>query len=267
MSTPATDGAGAAASDADLRLVLPGKRVPAGDGLAWIVQGWRLFRLSPLMWIVSLAVVCVAFVLLGLLQGLGALVAFFLKVLFFAGFMAACRELERSGSFDLEELLAGFRKNVVSLLVVALVVLVGLFVIVFATMVVMVFTVGMQILVQDPKDFYTVLAASGLGAFVGLLVLLALLTPLAMAYWFAPALIIVNGLGAFAAMKASFMGCLRNFIPFLVYGVLMTLLAFAAALPALLGFLVWIPVAVASTYAAYRAIFTDTASAPVATTV
>ena len=35
---------------------------------------------------------------------------------------------------------------------------------------------------------------------------------------------------------------------------------FVAALPLFLGFLVWVPVAIASTYAAYRGIFTEKAA-------
>jgi hypothetical protein len=262
MSTPGTESTSGEAPEAELKLALPGRSVPAGDGVAWIVEGWRLFKMAPLMWIISLVVACVAFVLLGLLQGLGALVAFFLKVILMAGFMVGCRELERTGSFDLEDLLAGFRKNVGSLLIVGAVVLVCLFVIIFITVFFMAISIGMQVLVQDPKDLYAVLLASGLSALIGLLLMLALITPLAMAYWFAPALIVLNGLGAFAAMKASFMACLRNIVPFLVYSVLMTLLAFVAALPVFLGFLVWIPLAITSTYAAYRGIFIEKPAAP-----
>ena len=262
MSTPGTESTTGTAPETDLKLVLPGRSLPAGEGVAWIAEGWRIFKAAPLMWIISLVVVCVAFVLLGLVPGVGALAAYFLKVIFFAGFMVGCREVERTGAFDLEDLLAGFRKNVAGLLIVGAVTLVCLFVILFITILFMTITIGVQILVQDPRDLYAVIAASGLYALIGLLLMLALITPLAMAYWFAPALIVLNGLGAFAAMKASFMACLRNIVPFLIYSVLMTLLAFAAALPVFLGFLVWIPVAIASTYAAYRAIFIEKPAAP-----
>ena len=91
---------------------------------------------------------------------------------------------------------------------------------------------------------------------LALLVALALMVPLLAAYWFAPALVVMHGLGPVEAMKQSFAGCMRNFVPFLVYGIVMTAFAMVAAIPLGLGFLVWIPLAVASTYAAYRGIFT-----------
>jgi uncharacterized membrane protein len=46
-------------------------------------------------------------------------------------------------------------------------------------------------------------------------------------------------------------------VPFLVYGIVMLLFAFIAMIPFGLGFLVWIPLTIASTYVAYRHIFTE----------
>jgi hypothetical protein len=39
-----------------------------------------------------------------------------------------------------------------------------------------------------------------------------------MAFWFAPGLVAVGGFQSIAAFKLSFKGCLRNILPFLVYG-------------------------------------------------
>jgi uncharacterized membrane protein len=99
--------------------------------------------------------------------------------------------------------------------------------------------------------------ASGTSILVGILVMLLLMVPLLAAYWFAPALIVLNNLGPVAAMKASFSGCLRNILSFLVYSILMLLLAILAVIPLGLGMLVWLPLAITSTYASYRAIFTE----------
>jgi uncharacterized membrane protein len=76
-----------------------------------------------------------------------------------------------------------------------------------------------------------------------------------MATWFAPALIVLHDVAPTAAFKASFYACLRNWIPFLVYSVVLLVLFLVAAIPAGLGFLVLIPVLVASVYTAYRDIF------------
>ena len=75
------------------------------------------------------------------------------------------------------------------------------------------------------------------------------------AHWFAPALVVFHQLGPVEAMKDSFLGCLRNVLPFLVYGIMFTLLAILATIPLGLGWLVLGPVTVASIYTAYRDIY------------
>jgi uncharacterized membrane protein len=88
-----------------------------------------------------------------------------------------------------------------------------------------------------------------------MLVIFALFIPVLMAYWFAPALVALEGVTAIEAMKLSFVACLRNILPFLLYGVIVTVLSFVAAIPFMLGFLVLSPVIIASIYTAYRDIF------------
>jgi uncharacterized membrane protein len=78
-----------------------------------------------------------------------------------------------------------------------------------------------------------------------------------MALWFAPALVALRGVAPVAAIKQSFTGCLRNLIPFLIYGLVMFVLSILATIPLALGWLVLGPVFVASVYVAYRDIYGD----------
>jgi len=112
----------------------------------------------------------------------------------------------------------------------------------------------------DPQDAWPAIMASGMSILLGFLVMMALMVPLLMFYWFTPALVMLHDMPPVAAMKASFRGCLRNIVPFVVYGIVMMLLSLVAMLPLGLGLLVWVPVAVTSTYAAYRTIYTQDAS-------
>jgi uncharacterized membrane protein len=73
--------------------------------------------------------------------------------------------------------------------------------------------------------------------------------------WFAPALVFFNNMSPVEALKASFNACLKNTLPFLVYGLMVMVLLFFAALPVGLGFLVLIPVLAGSIYVSYRDIF------------
>ena len=72
---------------------------------------------------------------------------------------------------------------------------------------------------------------------------------------FAPALAMFHQQGPAEAMKASFVACLKNILPFFVYSVIATLLALVASIPMGLGWLVLGPVMAASLYTSYRDIF------------
>jgi uncharacterized membrane protein len=79
--------------------------------------------------------------------------------------------------------------------------------------------------------------------------------PVVMAVWFAAPLIVFHERSAVEAMKESFTGCLKNILPFLLYGVIAMLLGILASLPVGLGWLVLGPVIAASVYTSYRDIY------------
>ena len=58
-------------------------------------------------------------------------------------------------------------------------------------------------------------------------------------------------------MAASFRGCLRNVVPFLLYGLIGFGLAIVASIPFGLGWLVLGPVTMATIYTSYCDIFED----------
>ena len=87
------------------------------------------------------------------------------------------------------------------------------------------------------------------------LIALAVTIPVIMAFYFAPALIIFNDLDVMQALKLSFRGCMRNIMPFLLFGILMILLSILAMIPLGLGMLILAPVGMISIYVCYKDIF------------
>ena len=246
--------------DEGLKLVVPGRSMPAGAGWDWIALGWKAFTAAPLMWILSVAALFVVAIVTAIVPFIGTLVFQVLQAVISGGFMAACRSLERGGDFEIDHLLAGFSKRFVPLLIVGLIFMLGCLVL----MLVMFMFLGMALLGAfvsgDPSAITSAVMGSVIPMLLGSLVVLGLMVPLMMAYWFAPALVMINDMPPIDAMKASFFGCLRNIVPFLVYGLVMLFAAIVAAIPLGLGFLIWVPVAFASTYVAYRQIFTEDVS-------
>jgi uncharacterized membrane protein len=261
MATTQARAADGEALDAGLRVVVPGKATPAGAGLEWITGGWQIFVKSPLMWIVALVILFVIAIVLAFIPFIGSLAFQLLQAVFAGGFIAACRSIERGGEFELEHLFAGFKVRFVPLLIVGLIFMVASLVLVLLFFMVAGLSLLPAFLTGDPGAISAAMAGSVVMMMLGSLVMLALFVPVVAAYWFAPALVMMHDMAPVDAMKASFFGCFRNFVPFLLYGLVMFVAAIVAMIPFGLGMLVWIPVAMASNYVGYRQIFTEEAEA------
>jgi uncharacterized membrane protein len=202
----------------------------------------------------------IAFALM-LVPFLGHIALHLLSPVFGAGLMLACVALETRGDFELGELFGGFRTRPGSLVIVGLLFFAGEIAIFLVFMAIVGFGLLASILSamvsgETTQALHALIAAST-SILLASLVALALFVPLLASYWFAPALVALHGMGPGAAMLASLSGSFRNFLPFLLYGFIMLVFAFVAAIPLGLGYLVFIPLTITSTYASYRAIFTQ----------
>ena len=265
MNATTTETVPAAPYDESLRLVMPGRHVDAGRGASWIGEGWRLFTRAPLMWIISIVVLFIVAIVMNFIPILGGIVFQVLQIVFWAGFIAACRSLEKGGEFEIEHLTAGFKRNFGSLVLVSIIFMVLGLAIAALYFGLVGFSVMGAALSGDAEAVQRALLNSIGLAVIGALVAFAIAVPIFAAMWFAPALIFMHGVGPIDALKASLGASFRNFIPFLVYGVIMLVLAIVAMIPFGLGMLVYVPLTIASAYASYRDVFTeDVAAAPAA---
>jgi uncharacterized membrane protein len=172
-----------------------------------------------------------------------------LAPVFYGGVMIGCRDLERDRRLEIAHLFVGFRERFGSLVLVGMISLgctlaIGL-------VAGLVTGAGLSALPGASTDPATV----AVGGLLASLITLALIVPVSMAMWFAPALVVFHAQGPGEAMKNSFLACLKNIVPFLLYGVIITLLLIAASIPFGLGLLVFGPVLLASLYTGYRDIF------------
>ncbi len=238
-------------------LVLPGRKVRAGEGVDWVSDGWRLFRKSPLMWIVFLVLFFLIHVGLGMVPWVGMWIGNLVSPILMGGMVLGCRSLETGGDMELEHFLAGFRRNTGLLFAIGLVYALGeiaimaVFSLVAGTSIVWALVTGNEAaIINALPDDPLRLALAGLVA-------AALAVPLMATYWFAPTLAMLHDVPAIPAMKESFTACFRNFVPMLVYGLVMMALLVAAIIPLGLGLLAWVPLAFATIYASYRSVFTE----------
>ena len=238
-------------------LVMPGRKVRAGAGAAWVGGAWRLFRQAKLMWIVILVLLFLVHLGLGMVPWLGMLLPSLVSPILMGGIALGCRSLETGGDLELEHLLAGFRRNTGILFAIGLLYVVGEALVMGVFGAVAGTSFVWAAMRGDEAAIIASLPDDPLRLLLGGLVAASLAIPLMAAYWFAPALAMLHDVPAVPAMKESFFACFRNFVPMLVYGLVMTVLAIVAAIPLGLGFLVWVPVLIATTYTSYRSVFTE----------
>jgi uncharacterized membrane protein len=232
------------------------RRVSVGRGARWIVDAFELFRRQALPWIVvHLGLMLIAMGLM-VLKTVGVFLLLLLLPVFIGGLMTGCRGQESGQVVEIANLFRGFRTQATHLVTIGGLYLVGQVVIAGVTM-----SVGGDALQElfriaaegrDPAEIDPGVANR---ASFATLVGAALFVPLAMAVWFAPALVVLDGLTAWRAMQLSLRGCIRNVLPFLVYSVAMFGLLVVAMVPFMLGLVFWVPLAMLSVYTGYKDIF------------
>lgn len=231
------------------------RKVGASQGLQWVVEGFRLYRRNPLLLSAAFGVLFGVVMALGLIPLVGSSLSELASPLMVAGFMAAYRALDSGQDLELPHFLAGVKGPAIPLMAVGAVQLLG-------TLVIGQVMVGMgfdpQALMtavqsqKDPAEVQAILDRSMPALLTGLV----LFTPLIMATWFAPALILFGGARPATALGVSLRAVARNWLAMLVNGLALGLLLFVSALvPFLLGLLVAMPVLFGSLYASYQAIF------------
>ena len=212
-----------------------------------------MFKKQPGIWILILLVLVVCFVMLNFLPVVGSLAGMLLMQVFMGGVMLGCRALDDGEPLEISCVFSGFQKNTGDLVVLGVLALVG-WVIAFIPAIVIAGGGAFFAMMRGGGDLVSV-GALGFTFMLAMLVSFALALPLYMALWFAPSLIVFNDLKPVAALKASFFGCMKNIVPFLIYGVVLLVLCLVAAIPLALGFLVLGPVAIASIYTGYKDVF------------
>jgi len=249
-------------------------RRDAAQGAFWLRRAYAMFRAAPLPWLLLLVIyyALVALAELGPWPAFGKLAASVLKPVFAVGFLAAAWSQERGGTPRLPDLFRGFRSNLWALIPLGLVFVFGMSLAFTATTLVDGgLLVGLLSGAQPPTEELLDGGRVELAMLFGLLCAL----PTLLALWFAPALVVFNDAGAFAALLTSLRAALANWRAVGVFGLLVfvyggvvpaliitvarlfgagvaAIIAIGLVLPYLIAFLVTFQIA---DYVAYRDVF------------
>lgn len=249
------------------RATLAPRSLDAGAGASWWGEAWSIFRAAPFEWIGVVVIYVIVSVVLTFVPVVGGLAGTVFAPVFAGGVMLGCDGLARGQPLSVGCLFEGFRgRHFAPLMVLGLIWLGVLAVIALVV-------VGGTLLALGPGgvaalmraansmtfDFasvdYATLFSAGMTFAALSAIALVLVAIAASAYWFAPALVVLNNEPPIAALRMSFVASWVNVGAFLLYGLIGIGLAVAASIPVLLGWLVLGPMTAASVYASWRTVF------------
>ena len=226
------------------------RQVPAVNAWVWIVNGFELFKDNPVMWIIILLIYLAIIIPISLIPIIGSVVSTLLAPVFAAGIMWGCKALTLKQDLEINHLFEGFKKNTAQLIAIGGIYMISLLMI--AVLVVLSLDKDTIELLMKGKELSSEQASAVL---LPILVAVLFIIPILMAYWYAPVLTGLHNLTAVEAMKISFVACLKNMLPFLLYGLIFTFLLIIAIIPFGLGLIIVVPIMMTSLYTSYIDVF------------
>ena len=189
--------------------------LPASQGWLWVVHGLRLFRAYAALWLLLLFLCWISLTLIRVIPLIGPLAAICLMPGIGAGLMVACRAAQQGQPPTQRHVLEAFKTHRKGQLQLGLIYLAGTLAALGASALLdgglflhaSLFGITQAELMRVAPAFL-----AGLAAFM------VLFAPVMLAFWFAPALVHWHGMPPVKALFFSFFACLRNWRPFLVYG-------------------------------------------------
>lgn len=174
---------------------------------------------------------------------------------FVGGLILGCRDLDEGNELNVSHVFAGFQHRtgpLIGLGAINMGLSILFVVVIFGVM------IAMGSFNFEAMETGQMSDAQAMNMALAVLVGMLFMIPLIMLFWFAPTLIVLNDeIGIIEAMKLSFMGCLKNILPFLIYGIVGFVLMIVATIPLGLGWLILAPVFLGTVYAGYKDIFLE----------
>ena len=194
--------------------------VPAANGLLWIKRAFTLFKRNPGVWMSCSMVMFIIIIVLMLIPFLFPF-SFIVTPVFIGGIMIGCQKLKLGDGFTINQLFSGFDKNIAKLSSIGITYFLGTIVSSILALSLSELA-GNQVYQADMNELMTNQAEMlkfAESMVLPMLIMMGLMIPVLMAFWFAPALVTLREESSFKAMKKSLHACAINTLPFLIYGI------------------------------------------------
>jgi uncharacterized membrane protein len=229
--------------------------VAADRGLGWWTDSWALFMRSAPMWAALGLIMFVGLMVVGMVPILGAVAISLVMPVLAGGWMLAARKVHDGGAPEVADLFAGFQSSrigpllVLGALLLAAMVTIGLVAGLLGAGAVFGLAMG-----GARHSMGGMMAGLGAG-FAALALAFVLGAVVTMAWWFAPALVVLRNTPPVEALQLSVAASLKNVLPFLVFGLIGILASIVASIPFGLGWIVLLPLTMLSAFVSYREVF------------
>lgn len=235
----------------------------AGRAINWWGEGWKIFMAAPVPWLLIAVAFILIHVLLNNIPFIGMLASTVLGPVLMGGLLLGCHGLAQGRPLAFTQLFAAFSSDRLVPLAILGAIMLGASVLLGLLALGAVFgTGGSAALAGAASGSSSAALAAGLAGIGIMSIVSALFAVLAfvvfyMAWWFAPALVAIYGVGPIDALKASFRGSAANLGGILLSLLILLVLAILSMVTFGLAWLVLLPVLIGADYASWREVFSD----------
>ena len=255
-------------------LALEPRKRPLAAGWAWLQRSYQLYRQAPVPWLKISTLFFGLMLLTGLLPVLGFVVSVIIAPIFLGGIAVAAQRTVAGQLPPVEDLVLGFKTKASELAKVGGFYILGGFAVVVAVSMLTGILHSIGLIGALPEKLESLQQIRHLWP-IGVLLLVGLLGVYS-AYFYAPILVMLDQLSAGEAMKMSWVGFWRNWLPLMMMSLLLAVILFAAlmlgtqlnqllsGIPLLADlplFVVWclcMPLVLISSYVCYADVFVST---------
>lgn len=242
---------------------IPQARGAAG-GVRWLGLGWDLIKERFWMWIgviiIYFIVSLIISTILGFIPLIGPIISPFITTVLAAGVVAIAHQQYETQRLDVDTLFFGFyNKRYLSLMgaygISFLILLAGIILALIVSSAAMM-DIFYAINSDYPEEIIAEMMVDNSSGFMLFFIIMAIFGALSTAaYWFVPALVLVNGYKAFPAVKASLSAVKINLAGGFFFFILLFFIIAISVIPFGLGLLITIPLSYTAMYGSYRDIF------------
>lgn len=236
----------------------------ASGGVRWLGLGWDLIKERFWMWIgviiIYFIVSLIISTILGFIPLIGPIISPFITTVLATGLIAIAHQQYETRRMDVDNLFFGFyNKRYLSIMgaygISFLILLFGIILAVIISGAAM-----MDVIYAASSDYseeiIAEMMADNTSGFTLFIIIIAIFGTISTAaYWFVPALVLVNGYKALPAVKASLSAVKINLAGGFFFFILLLFILVVSIIPFGLGLLITIPLSYTAMYGSYRDVF------------